>query len=84
MVLPVFTCMTVPDCAKAQEAVRLFNSRKNQDGSASVEWYQCATKVQGRDYITGACFMQGGSVEKPAPGVDSGADPHALGYVDFR
>ncbi|MDU4504455.1 MAG: hypothetical protein E7J02_15995, partial [Staphylococcus warneri] len=40
------------DCAKAQEAVRLFNSRKNQDGSASVEWYQCATKVQGRDYIT--------------------------------
>ncbi len=47
------------DCAKAQEAVRLFNSRKNQDGSASVEWYQCATKVQGRDYITGACFTQG-------------------------
>ena len=41
------------DCAKAQEAVRLFNSRKNQDGAASVEWYQCATKVQGRDYITG-------------------------------
>ncbi len=53
------------DCAKAQEAVRLFNSRKNQDGSASVEWYQCATKVQGRDYITGACFTQGGGVEKP-------------------
>ena len=53
------------DCAKAQEAVRLFNSRKNQDGSASVEWYQCATKVQGRDYITGACFTQGGSTEKP-------------------
>ncbi|MBF1642077.1 2-oxoglutarate dehydrogenase [Rothia mucilaginosa] len=53
------------DCAKAQEAVRLFNSRKNQDGAASVEWYQCATKVQGRDYITGACFTQGGSVEKP-------------------
>lgn len=53
------------DCAKAQEAVRLFSSRKNQDGSASVEWYQCTTKVQGRDYITGACFTQGGSVEKP-------------------
>ena len=53
------------DCAKAQEAVRLFNSRKNQDGAASVEWYQCATKVQGRDYITGACFTEGGSVEKP-------------------
>ena len=53
------------DCAKAQEAIRLFNNRKNQDGAASVEWYQCATKVQGRDYITGACFTQGGSVEKP-------------------
>ena len=52
------------DCAKAQEAIRLFNNRKNQNGVATVEWYQCTDKV-GRSYVTAACFTHGGSAEKP-------------------
>lgn len=53
------------DCTKAQETIRLFNNRKSQNGTASVEWYQCTTQVQGRAYVTAACFTQSGSTEKP-------------------
>lgn len=69
------------DCAKAQEVVRLFNSRKNQDGSASAGVVSVRHEQQGQTMITAAPLHAGYGM-LAAPPEDSGADPQLSGTLD--